>query len=57
MKEQTHRNGEAYWSYILCYVDDLLVMHHNPKKVMDKINGYLPLKPDSVGPPEFYLGA
>ena len=24
---------------------------------MDKINSFLPLKPDSVGPPEMYLGA
>eukprot|EP00804_Cyclotella_cryptica_P004576 CCRYP_006919-RA/>CCRYP_006919-RA protein AED:0.41 eAED:0.41 QI:0/-1/0/1/-1/1/1/0/81 len=23
---------------------------------MDKINSFLPLKPDSVGPPEMYLG-
>jgi hypothetical protein len=42
---------------ILCYVDDLLVIRHNPKKVLDQINEYLPLKEDSVGPPEFYLGA
>jgi hypothetical protein len=41
----------------LCYVDDLLVIHHHPKKVLDRINEYLPLKADSVGPPEFYLGA
>jgi hypothetical protein len=24
---------------------------------MDKINSFLPLKPDLVGPPEMYLGA
>jgi histone deacetylase 1/2 len=61
-KEQTDSGKHSgkpkqYYAYILCYVDDLLVIHHNPKKVMDKINGYLPLKEDSVGPPEFYLGA
>jgi hypothetical protein len=32
------------------------VVHHNPKRVMDKINSFLPLKPDSVSPPEMYLG-
>jgi hypothetical protein len=57
LKEQTDRKGRQYYSYILCYVDDLLVVHHNPKRIMDKINCFLPLKPDSVGPPEMYLGA
>ena len=57
LKEQTDRKGVWYYSYILCYVDDLLVVHHNPKTIMDKINSFLPLKPDSVGPPEMYLGA
>eukprot|EP00804_Cyclotella_cryptica_P020326 CCRYP_014066-RA/>CCRYP_014066-RA protein AED:0.16 eAED:0.16 QI:0/0/0/1/1/1/3/0/747 len=57
LKEQTDRKGRKYYSYILCYVDDLLVVHHNPKRIMDRINSFLPLKPDSVGPPEMYLGA
>ena len=56
-KEQTNKKGKCYYAYILCYVDDLLVIHHHPKKVLDRINEYLPLKGDSVGPPEFYLGA
>jgi hypothetical protein len=33
------------------------VIHHHPKKVLYRINEHLPLKEDSVGPPEFYLGA
>jgi hypothetical protein len=57
LKEQTDKKGKRYYAYILCYVDDLLVIHHHPKKVLDWINEYLPLKVDSVGPPEFYLGA
>ena len=57
LKEQTDTKGNRYYAYILCYVDDLLVVHHNPKRVMDRINSFLPLKPDSVGPPEMYLGA
>ncbi|KAL7504486.1 LOW QUALITY PROTEIN: hypothetical protein ACHAXN_002117 [Cyclotella atomus] len=55
LKEQTDKKGKR--AYILYYVDDLLVIHHNPKKVLDRINKYLPLKEDSVGLPEFYLGA
>ena len=57
LKEQTDRKGRRYYSYILCYVDDLLVVHHNPKRIMDSINSFLPLKPDAVGPSEMYLGA
>jgi hypothetical protein len=46
-----------YYVYILCYVDDILCIHHDPMSVMNKINSYLPLKPSSVGDPDIYLGA
>jgi hypothetical protein len=46
-----------YYAYILCYVDDILCIHHDPMSVMNEINGYLPLKPNSVGDPDIYLGA
>jgi len=45
-----------YYAYILCYVDDILCIHHDPMSVMNEINGYLPLKPSSVGDPDIYLG-
>jgi hypothetical protein len=32
-------------------------MHHNPMTILDKINGYMLLKPSSVGDPDIYLGA
>eukprot|EP00804_Cyclotella_cryptica_P024391 CCRYP_018575-RA/>CCRYP_018575-RA protein AED:0.15 eAED:0.15 QI:0/0/0/1/0/0/4/0/667 len=57
LKEQTDQKGIRYYFYILCYVDDLLAVHHNPKRVKDRINSFLPLKPDSVGLPKMYLGA
>ena len=47
----------GYYAYILCYVDDILCIHHDPMSVMNEINGYLPLKPSSVGDPDIYLGA
>jgi hypothetical protein len=47
----------CYYTYILCYVDDILRIHHYPMSVMNEINGYLPLKPSSVGDPDIYLGA
>ncbi len=46
-----------YYTYILCYVDEILCIHHGPMSVMSEINGYLPLKPSSVGNPDIFLGA
>jgi hypothetical protein len=50
-------NNFKYYAYILCYDNDILVMHHDPMTILDKINGYMPLKPSSVGDPDIYLGA
>jgi hypothetical protein len=47
----------CYYAYILCYVDDILCIHHDPMTVMSEINKYLPLKPNSVGNPDIYLSA
>jgi hypothetical protein len=46
-----------YYAYILCYDDDILCIHHDPMSVMNKIKGYLPLKPSSEDDPDIYLGA
>jgi hypothetical protein len=46
-----------YYAYILCYVDDILCIHHDPMSVLKEIYGYLPLKPSSVGDSDIYLGA
>ncbi len=54
----TPDDNVQYYAYILCYVDDILCIHpHDPMSVMNEINGYLPLKPSSVGDPDIYLGA
>ena len=44
------------YAYISCYVDDILVMHQDPMTILVKTNGYMPLKPSSVGDPDMYLG-
>ena len=46
-----------YYSYILVYVDDILVINHDAMSVLSQLNEYLPLKPSSVGDPDIYLGA
>jgi hypothetical protein len=50
-------DNARYYAYILCYVDDILCIHHDPMSVMKEINSYLPLKPSSVGDPDIYLGS
>ncbi len=46
-----------YYAYKLCYVDDILCIRYDPMTVLDKINGYMPLKPSLVGDPDIYHGA
>jgi hypothetical protein len=46
-----------YYAYILCNVDDILCVHHDPMSVLNLINAYMPLKPSLVGDPDIYLGA
>jgi hypothetical protein len=38
MKPNTKPDGFKYWEYILVYVDDVLVISHEPQKVMDYLN-------------------
>jgi hypothetical protein len=45
-----------HYAYILCYVDDILCVHHDPMTVFNLINGYMPLKPSLVDNPDIYLG-
>ena len=50
-------DSTQYYSYILCYVDDIMVMHENAMPILQSINGFMKLKPDSIGDPDIYLGA
>ncbi len=43
--------------YILCYVDDILIIHHDPMTVLTEIHGYMPLNDPHNGDPDIYLGA
>jgi len=56
MRRNVKPNGEAYWEYVLCYVDDVLAISHDPRKIMDYLNSAYTLKPDSVKEPTEYLG-
>jgi Reverse transcriptase (RNA-dependent DNA polymerase) len=56
-KPNVKENGYEYYEMILVYVDDILVISHDTKEVMDKLMQLYRLKPESIGPPKRYLGA
>jgi hypothetical protein len=57
-KAETRSNDNfRYYAYILCFVDNILCIHHDPMSVLNLINGYMLLKPSLVGDPDIYLGA
>jgi hypothetical protein len=55
MRPKMKPDGFKYWSYILVYTDDLLVVHHEPKVIMDYMASRYTLKPGSVMEPTVYL--
>ena len=50
-------NGTEYYEILLVYVDDILVVSHNPEATMTQIGKLYEIKPGSAGPPSTYLGA
>ena len=50
-------DGFEYYSYILCYVDNILVIHHDSLSILKRIDSYFKLNPDSIGDPDIYLGS
>ena len=57
MKPEIDPDIDEYYSYILCYVDDVLVVHHDSMTTLMKIDNYFKLKPSFIGDPDIYLGA
>ena len=56
-KAATDSNGFEYYSYILVYVDDLLIIDKEPKRYMEMIQQSFTVKPSSIEEPKSYLGA
>ena len=50
-------DGFEYYEYILVYVDDILIIPHDPDLHLKQIKASYELNPKSVGPPTRYLGA
>lgn len=56
-KTETANDGFHYYSYILVYVDDILIIDKTPTKYMDMLCSKYPVKPSSIEEPKIYLGA
>ena len=50
-------DGHEYYAYILLYVDDILAIHHDTMSVLNEIDKFIHIKPESKGDPTTYLGA
>ena len=57
MKPRVKPNGGKYWEYVLCYVDDILVISLDTQLTMDMLSEIYTLKAGSVKEPDQYLGA
>jgi hypothetical protein len=47
---------EEYYEYLFVYMDDILAIGIDPSNVLTRLNKYFALKPDSILPPDDYLG-
>jgi hypothetical protein len=56
-RPKAKENGFKYYEYILVYVDDVLILLHDPMTHLETIKSHYELNPSSIGPPTRYLGA
>jgi hypothetical protein len=58
MQVEVHpSDGVEYYAYVLLYVDDVLVVHHDATDVLLRLDKYFKMKPRLIGDPDVYLGA
>ena len=50
-------NGFEYYEMVLCYVDDILSISHQPHATLHALTNTFKLKDDKIEEPEMYLGA
>ena len=57
LRRNVKPGGQEYYEYLLVYVDDILVVSHDPQAVMNDLSEHYTLKAGSVKPPKEYLGS
>ena len=55
-KRCSRPDGTEYYSYILIYTDNILIVSHSPSFYMTQIQQAYYVKKESIGPPTQYLG-
>ena len=50
-------DGFKNYAYVLLYVDDFMVIHHNALSILAWLDKYFKMKPGLIGDPSIYLGA
>lgn len=50
-------NGDEYYEYMLCYVDDILCVSMDPTKTLKELNEFFTFKNNQISHPTMYLGA
>ena len=50
-------DGEEYYEYLICYVDDVLGVSEHVKELMKEIQQDFKFKKNKIEPPSMYLGA
>jgi len=56
LRPEVNLSGKKMYSYIMVYVDDLLIISQEPNVYMKLISENFRLKPESIGEPNIYLG-
>jgi hypothetical protein len=57
LRPYTRADVSQLYEYVLLYTDDCLVVSDNAESILkDEIGRYFRLKPESIGPPNLYLG-
>ena len=54
MKADIKADGTEYYTYILIYVDDILILSDNPSHYMKQFQAAYYVKENSKGPPRLY---
>ena len=57
LRPNTKPNGDRYYEMLLVYVDDVLIISHDTKPIIEQLSAQFRLKEDSLRPPNRYLGA
>ena len=57
MRNAIKPNGKIYYKYIVCYVDYLICISHDPNKPMNDIQSTLQFKNNKVETSDLYFGS